>query len=471
MISRFSVNRRALVTCLACMTTVAGIGAFNARTAHAQAAPPQPPTVVNTGNIVNIVGGVRVSVDGVLAQQDERSRAEVLEARRKAMQAAAGDLNQPAKLRMVSLRKLDDAIKQCAESGRPLPDEIRYLAGLQRVQYVFVYPDQKDIVLAGPAEGWKLNEQGNVVGTVSGHPVMQLDDLLVALRCADQARKGGIDVSIDPTANGLQNLRAYLDRQQGQIGPNPKATIAGIEDALGPQTISIHGVPMNSRFANVLVAADYRMKRLAMNFEPAPVKGMPSYLDMVAPVARGMPNMMPRWWLAPKYDPLATDGEGLAWEIRGPGVMCMAEEDYFSTSGQRQSTAKANPAAQKWADAMTSHYEELSQKDAIFGDLRNCMDLAVVGALIVKENMLDKVDLHPQYLYNTASLPTGGYNPPKQVDSKASFVKKGKNYVISASGGVQFQPWELINKKEVSAAVSPIRTAAAKTRSANWWWN
>ena len=32
------------------------------------------------------------------------------------------------------------------------------------------------------------------------------------------------------------------------------------------------------------------MKRLAMNFEPAPVKGMPSYLDMVAPVARGMPN-------------------------------------------------------------------------------------------------------------------------------------------------------------------------------------
>ena len=104
----------------------------------------------------------------------------------------------------------------------------------------------------------------------------------------------------------------------------------------------------------------------------------------------------------------------------------MAEEDYFSTSGQRQSTAKANPAAQKWADAMTSHYEELSQKDAIFGDLRNCMDLAVVGALIVKENMLDKVDLHPQYLYNTASLPTGGYNPPKQVDSKASFVKKGE---------------------------------------------
>ncbi|HEY2828102.1 MAG TPA: DUF1598 domain-containing protein, partial [Pirellulales bacterium] len=312
---------------------------------------------------------------------------------------------------------------------------------------------------------------GNVVGNVSGHPVMQLDDLLVALRCAEAAQKGGIDVSIDPTPAGLQNLRAYLDKQQGQIGPNPKGTIAGIEEALGPQTISIHGVPTNSRFANVLVAADYRMKRLAMDFEPSPVKGMPSYLELVAPAARGMPNMMPRWWLAPRYEPLATDGDGLAWEIRGPGVQCMAEEDYFNNSGQRQTTSKANPAAQKWADSMTSHYQELSQKDAVFGDLRNCMDLAVIGALVMKENMLDKVDLHPQFLYNTAQLPTVGYNPPKQVDSKASFVKKGRSYVISASGGVQFQPWEMLVKKEVSPAIDPIRTAAVKTRSANWWWN
>ena len=29
---------------------------------------------------------------------------------------------------------------------------MRYLAGLQHIQYVFVYPDQHDIVLAGPAK-------------------------------------------------------------------------------------------------------------------------------------------------------------------------------------------------------------------------------------------------------------------------------------------------------------------------------
>src|SRR5262245_60090218 len=62
-----------------------------------------PSQVINTGNVVNIVGGVMVNVDGVLAKQDDRQRAEVLAKRRQAMQAVAGDLNQPTKLRMISL--------------------------------------------------------------------------------------------------------------------------------------------------------------------------------------------------------------------------------------------------------------------------------------------------------------------------------------------------------------------------------
>ena len=51
-----------------------------------------------------------------------------------------------------------------------------------------------------------------------------------------------------------------------------------MEEAVGPQTITVTGVPDTSHFARVIVAADFRMKRLAMNFEPAPVDGMPSFL-------------------------------------------------------------------------------------------------------------------------------------------------------------------------------------------------
>ena len=41
---------------------------------------------------------------------------------------------------------------------------MRYLAGLLRVRYVFYYPDSKDIVLAGPAEGWVADPAGRIVG-------------------------------------------------------------------------------------------------------------------------------------------------------------------------------------------------------------------------------------------------------------------------------------------------------------------
>jgi hypothetical protein len=436
-------------------------GWFSAEKAAAQtAATGTATTVVNTGNIVNIVGGVRVDVNGVLNQQDERGRAEVLEARRRALQAVPGDINQPAKLRMVSLRKLDETIEECLKNGKVLPDEVKYLAGLQRVKYVFVYPDQKDVVIAGPAEGWKLNEAGIVVGNVSGHPVMQLDDLLVALRYADASRKNPMSVSIDPTPEGLQRLRDLTEKLTPNA--NRQAAIDAINQALGPQKISVNGVSASTRFANVMVAADYRMKCLGMGVDPSPVKGLQSYLQMGATAG----GTLPRWWLAPKYDPLLTDGQGLAWELRGPGVMCMAEEDLFSPTGQREKTMKAGSIAQKWADAMTNHYEELSQKEAVFGDLRNCMDLAVVGALIVKEHLLDKADLRPKNLTSEQQLPTAMYNSPKQVDTKSSFVRR-----TVISGGVQLQPWEVIQKQETSEAVSPIRSSASAAKPDRWWWN
>ncbi len=62
---------------------------------------------------------------------------------------------------------------------------------------------------------------------------------------------------------------------------NKQAIAAGLEKALGRQQVTFTGVPATSHFASVLVAADYRMKRLAMNFEPSPVRGMPSFLQHV----------------------------------------------------------------------------------------------------------------------------------------------------------------------------------------------
>ena len=39
---------------------------------------------------------------------------------------------------------------------------------------------------------------------------------------------------------------------------------------------------------------------------------------------------------------------------------------------------------------MTSHYDELAVAAPVFGDLRNCMTLAMVEALVAHERLIDK---------------------------------------------------------------------------------
>ncbi len=54
-----------------------------------------------------------------------------------------------------------------------------------------------------------------------------------------------------------------------------------MREAFGPQVVSIHGVPKTNHMARVLFAAVYKMKRLGMKPNRTPVKGLPSYIDMI----------------------------------------------------------------------------------------------------------------------------------------------------------------------------------------------
>jgi hypothetical protein len=413
------------------------------------------------------VGGVSIDARGVVTKVRVDEFNELKRHREQAFQPVPGDLKAAA-LRKVSLRQLEAAITEHRDHGTPISDEMRYLAGLQRIQYVFVYPQHNDIVLAGPGEGWKLNASGDVVGLSTQRPVMLLDDLLVALRAIENTHQSGITCSIDPTREGLSRLQG-LFKKTHSVGDDPNPLLTAIEQTLGPQTITVTGVPEASHFARVLLAADYRMKRLAMALEEPPIAGLPSFLQMLKASGKSARPMLPRWWLEPKYDSMLVDAEGLAWELRGSGVQALTEDEVLGAAGQRQRTGQANPLAKKWADNMTAHYDELSAKDTIFGQLRNCMDLAVVAALISQEHLTEKCGWSMPLLMNP-DLPVESYNAPRQVDTQASAVQKGTNWVISASGGVQFNPWGTLEKPAPGPALGGLRAQATATSTA-WWWN
>jgi hypothetical protein len=418
----------------------------------------------NTG-----VGGVKVDASGAIQRLDVDQLNRVAKQRADALIDADADMTKPSKLRKVSLRKLEEAIAKNLKDGNPIPEEAKLLAGLQQIQYVFVYPEQQDIVLAGFGEGWKVDQRGNLVGLTTGKPVMYLDDLLVALRHADQAAHGDISCSIDPSPEGMNRLRQHVAGLK-TIG-DPQQTGRGIEQALGPQMVTVHGVANTTHLAHVLVAADYRMKRIGMNLDPSPVQGLVSYLNLIGGSGRGMSAVAPRWWLVPDYQPILVDPEGLAFELRGASVKCLTEDAVVGANGKLQQQAgQTSPAAQKWADMMTTKYAALSQKEPIFAELQNVMDLAVVAALIHKENLAHKSGHSFPLLLNPQQLPTDVLPGIKHTDTVASLVQKGSNWVISASGGVQIRAGAVVEKRQTSGDVKPVRTQAT-AQNKSWWWD
>jgi hypothetical protein len=417
------------------------------------------------GGFQRSVGGVAVDAQGVLEAPTVDDNQELNRLRDEIQVDAPESLRGFTERRAVSLKQLEATIARCQADNNPIPAEVRCLGGLQRIQYVFVYPERQDIVLVGPAEGWKIDQLGNVVGVTTNRPVLMLDDLMVALRSGGPSRMEPITCSIDPTPEGLARLQQVMSGME-RMG-NPDETLSMIEEALGPQVISVTGVPASSHFARGMVAADFRMKRLAMNFEPAPVNNMPSFLSMVSGNGRGMDNMLPRWWLAPNYEPLAKTTDGLGWELRGPGVKCMTEEDYVNATGEKQRTGKASGIAVKWANSMTENFSELADHDSSFGQLRNLMDLAVIGALIEKEQLAEMGQFQAPWLMGQLELER--YPAPTRTSSKASVVRKRGAWVISASGGVELAPWAIADRTETVAEVGQARESLGQPGADFWW--
>jgi hypothetical protein len=146
----------------------------------------------NNNNNLNlfrgVVGGIKVDATGVVRDASLEDKSEQLKLLRESIKPQSGQLAEKTALRMVSLKNLEAAIRKSIEEKTALPEEMLYLAGLQKIEYVFAYPDQQDIVIAGPAEPWVVRDDSSVVGKTSGLPVLRLEDLLIALRSNEAAQ-------------------------------------------------------------------------------------------------------------------------------------------------------------------------------------------------------------------------------------------------------------------------------------------
>lgn len=423
----------------------------------------------NNALVQRVVGGIKVSPDGTvsniaLADQD----AEVSRIRQQ-LQGGQGQLAEASNLRMVSLKAVQAAMTEAAASGKPLKEEIALLGGLTRIEYVLVFPESNDIVLAGPSENWTVGSTGTIVGMESGRPIVCLEDLLVAFRSMSPNSERTISCSIDPTPEGTVKLNNMLSRIK--LGPttNPASFEASMKSALGPQKVSLTGLPATTHVAQVLLAADYQMKRYGMNLAEAPVKGLTSYVEMIR--NRAVKSPQNRWWMACDYQPIEQSEDGLAWRISGRGIKTLSEQEVINEDGSVKQSGKTEVNAQKWADLFTSKLDELAIKDPVFGELRNVMDACVVSALIHSKELGKQASCDLSVLSGqTKSLEIPQFESPKSLAPQCSFLKTGSGWVVTASGGVLIEGWKVAAETKVNSELQSMRTQAKPT-SDSWTWN
>ncbi|MEC7695463.1 MAG: DUF1598 domain-containing protein [Planctomycetota bacterium] len=433
----------------------------------------------NIGGDLSGVAGVLVDPEGVLKLRTyEDPNGALMRSRINAARAALPqDIRQRSPLRKVSLNRLEKALADAIDNNRQPDDAMLYLAGLNRLEYVFYYPETQDIVIAGPAEGWVHDASDRVVGIHTGQPCLELQDLIVALRTFSPGSLDDtvITVSIDPTQEGLQRMQQFLANLRG-VRPSDATRIAtGLQNSLGLQEVAFNGVAANTHFAQVLVEADYRMKLIGIGLEKPPVR-LATYIDKANPasVAR---NAMRRWYFVPDYERVMVSDDDLAMEMVGEGVKLIGEDEVVNRDGSRSGVGQVDRASRVFTHSFTRAYRKMAEKSPIWAQLRNLIDLSVAAAFIRDQHFYEMANWSMPVFSDEGAYPVQTYNTPVRVETAVNVRWKGNTLMTPVGGGVRIQATEALtgtnlksdNKgsvKEAHAAVQP-----EKIDHSRWWWD
>jgi hypothetical protein len=398
-----------------------------------------------------------------------------LEAARKSYNLLPRLVTVKSDLRYISLKHLERAI---VESNGQVTEEMRYLAGLTRIQYLFYFPDSKDIVIAGPAEGWYPGSEGMMVGRSSGKPICELQDLVVALRAfaPDKDEFDVIGCSIDPTSDGNVNMQKFL--RDNRVEKNRIKNFAdGLRSSLGLQTIRVDGIPATTHAARVMVAADYRMKLIGIGLEKLPVGVNVTTFISKTDLSARQANKLHRWYFVPDYESVMMTLDKTGMELIGGGVKLVTEEEVVdSITGKRMvKSGDVDGASLEFTRSFTLQYPKLAQKILVYAQLRNLIDMFVCAAHIREQDFYGKADWSMKFLGDEKKLPVQTYQLPKYVMPAVNYrIVNGK--IGFPIGGIEIEPLNALasdnvkieNKNQITNIRKNIKI---NLQDGQWWWD
>lgn len=397
---------------------------------------------LGTDLVVGNAPGVVISTDGYVHYRQVDEHQELAAIRKRARDAA--DAAKHEAITYVSLRGLLGQARALATAGKPLPEDLKYIHGITQLRYVFVYPQDKDLVIGGPAEPWVV-EGADVTGRRSGRPVLQLDDLVVALRNADADKGRAFGCGIYPNPDSLKIAREIATRMAAASRAQRKQAM---EEALGPQEVRIFGTRADTRLALVCVAADYKLKRLALGLDVLPTVPVGNGVDH----SRSAAN---KFWFEASFDPLLVSQDGNAYQIRGQRLAIKAGMFDFDPRG-------ATEKAKSFATKLSGQMPALATALPVVADLQNIADCSLLACLVRRDHLDRTAGIDLSWLMDESAYPVAKVPVPKTAQTLVTFTNGSM-----AAGGVTISTEPFIaDNARVSDPTHALDDGWARARSA-----
>ena len=241
-------------------------------------------------------------------------------------------------LTLISLRALVAAAERYAENWDQLPAELRTPGKISRIAGYQLDRAHDDVLLIGEL--------------IPAAPVLTIDDLVVGVRTVWK-----------------ENATPFCS-----LDPDPS-------DVAGEQHVRVGGVPTDSGFAQVMLDADYLMKRMGANLEKVESPGYESYIDLLRQAAQQEQiDGCDRFWFYPS--PLQTGDIELSPDgtlvLFNTGMQVLSEQMLLSHEGLL-GTGEVEATADRWAAGLTKALPDLELNHAEFQHLHGLFDLVLLA--------------------------------------------------------------------------------------------
>lgn len=305
----------------------------------------------------------------------------------------------------LSLDRLQSDLATC---GQKCPGSLERLGGLTRLVGYVSDPEHHDLLLLGFVD--------------STFPSIPTGDLVVALRNAwlqyASLQGDGVlysfpscDIRPDPTlARRLQSLQVEISQQ-----PKPNDAERWRRACASEQQVSVFGIPPDTHFGQVMVAADYDMKKLADGSDAPEISGLTSLGALrLAEVRKAIEEDRPitlrsgsqRFWLAADENEYATGSGSLL--LQWSPVKVSTRPTVVDSDGAFVDTEGSDLLADDFAGRISQLYDALAHERSIYRELENLFHLTSLAAVLHQREEPRNVGINLDFLltrYNVSQTP------------------------------------------------------------------